>query len=61
LNEAVDNNYGVAKDDMSVVVCKFLDKWDTWDGAKTSHFFVEFCCPIFRLLKSVRIYDIVIP
>jgi stage II sporulation protein E len=26
LNEAVDNNYGVAKDDMSVVVCKFLDK-----------------------------------
>ena len=26
LNEAVDNGYGVAKDDMSVVVCKFLDK-----------------------------------
>ena len=26
LNEAVDNNYGVAKDDMSVVVCKFLNK-----------------------------------
>ena len=24
LNEAIDNNYGVAKDDMSVVVCKFL-------------------------------------
>ncbi len=24
LNEAVDNSYGVAKDDMSVVVCKFL-------------------------------------
>lgn len=26
LNEAIDNNYGVAKDDMSVVVCKFLNK-----------------------------------
>ncbi len=26
LNEAVDNNYGVAKDDMSVLVCKFLEK-----------------------------------
>lgn len=26
LNEAVDNNYGVAKDDMSVLVCKFLNK-----------------------------------
>ena len=26
LNEAIDNNYGVAKDDMSVVVCKFLEK-----------------------------------
>ena len=24
LNEAIDNNYGVAKDDMSVIVCKFL-------------------------------------
>lgn len=23
LNEAIDNNYGVAKDDMSVIVCKF--------------------------------------
>ena len=26
LNESIDNNYGVAKDDMSVVVCKFLNK-----------------------------------
>lgn len=26
LNEAVDNGYGVAKDDMSVLVCKFLNK-----------------------------------
>ena len=26
LNEAIDNGYGNAKDDMSVVVCKFLDK-----------------------------------
>lgn len=26
LNEAVDNNYGIAKDDMSVIVCKFLNK-----------------------------------
>ena len=25
-NESIDNNYGVAKDDMSVVVCKFLNK-----------------------------------
>lgn len=26
LNEAIDNSYGVAKDDMSIVVCKFLNK-----------------------------------
>ena len=26
LNEAIDNSYGTPKDDMSVVVCKFLDK-----------------------------------
>ena len=26
LNEAIDNGYGTAKDDMSVVVCKFLKK-----------------------------------
>lgn len=26
LNEAIDNNFGVAKDDMSVIVCKFLEK-----------------------------------
>ena len=26
LNEAVDNNFGTAKDDMSVVVCKFMKK-----------------------------------
>lgn len=26
LNEAIDNNYGVAKDDMSIVTCKFLKK-----------------------------------
>ncbi len=26
LNEAIDNNYGVAKDDMTVVACKFLNK-----------------------------------
>ena len=26
LNEAIDNNYGVAKDDMSVIVCKFTAK-----------------------------------
>ena len=26
LNEAVDNNYGIAKDDMSVIVCKFTRK-----------------------------------
>lgn len=24
LNEAIDNNYGISKDDMSVIVCKFL-------------------------------------
>ena len=24
LNEAIDNNFGIAKDDMSVIVCKFL-------------------------------------
>ena len=29
LNEAIDNNYGVAKDDMSVVVCKFIEKDET--------------------------------
>jgi len=26
LNEAVDNNFGVAKDDMSIIVCKFMKK-----------------------------------
>lgn len=26
LEEAIDNNYGVAKDDMSIVVCKLLEK-----------------------------------
>lgn len=26
LNEAIDNNYGLPKDDMSVVVCKFMKK-----------------------------------
>ena len=26
LNEAIDNNYGVAKDDMSIIVCKFRKK-----------------------------------
>ena len=26
LNEAVDNNYGIAKDDMSIIVCKFIKK-----------------------------------
>ena len=26
LNEAIDNNFGVAKDDMSILVCKFREK-----------------------------------
>ena len=26
LNEAIDNNFGTAKDDMSIIVCKFLSK-----------------------------------
>ena len=26
LNEAIDNNFGVIKDDMSIIVCKFLKK-----------------------------------
>ena len=26
LNEAIDNNFGVPKDDMSIVVCKFVEK-----------------------------------
>lgn len=26
LNEAIDNNFGLAKDDMSVIVCKFIKK-----------------------------------
>lgn len=28
LNEAIDNNYGVAKDDMSIMVCKLIEKED---------------------------------
>lgn len=28
LNEAIDNNFGVVKDDMSIIVCKFLKKYD---------------------------------
>ena len=26
LNEAIDNNYGISKDDMSILVCKFMKK-----------------------------------
>lgn len=26
LNEAIDNNFGTIKDDMSVIVCKFKEK-----------------------------------
>ena len=26
MNEAIDNNFGVAKDDMSIIVCKFVKK-----------------------------------
>ena len=26
LNEAIDNNFGLAKDDMSIIVCKFIKK-----------------------------------
>ena len=26
INEAIDNNFGVAKDDMSIIVCKFMEK-----------------------------------
>ena len=28
LKEAIDNNFGVIKDDMSVMVCKFKEKED---------------------------------
>ena len=28
LNEAIDNNYGTPKDDMSIIVCKFMKKED---------------------------------
>jgi stage II sporulation protein E len=28
LNESIDNNFGIAKDDMSVIVCKFREKED---------------------------------
>ena len=28
LNEAIDNNYGIPKDDMSIIVCKFIKKED---------------------------------
>ena len=33
-NEAIDNNFGVAKDDMSIIVCKFRKKesWKVWVG-----------------------------
>ena len=26
INESIDNNFGVAKDDMSIIVCKFMEK-----------------------------------
>ncbi len=29
VNEAIDNNYGIAKDDMSIIVCKFAKKGET--------------------------------
>ena len=41
LNEAIDNGYGTAKDDMSVVVCKFLDKWQKGRPFLTTFFFVK--------------------
>ena len=25
LNEAIDNNYGISKDDMSIIVCKLIN------------------------------------
>ena len=28
LSEAIDNNYGIPKDDMSIIVCKFMKKED---------------------------------
>ncbi len=28
LNEAIDNNFGMPKDDMSIIVCKFLGRRD---------------------------------
>lgn len=28
LNEAIDNSYGLPKDDMSIIVCKFIEKQD---------------------------------
>lgn len=30
LNEAIDNNYGIAKDDMSIIVCKFFSMGSTY-------------------------------
>ena len=26
LNESIDNNYGIAKDDMSIMVCKLINR-----------------------------------
>ena len=38
LNEAIDNNFGVIKDDMSVMVCKFKEKRDLGMFLKISPF-----------------------
>jgi hypothetical protein len=27
MNESIDNNYGMAKDDMSIMVCKLINGW----------------------------------
>ena len=39
MNEAVDNGYGTAKDDMSVVVCKFLNKTEEKKTGQFVQFF----------------------
>lgn len=38
LNEAIDNNFGVIKDDMSVMVCKFKEKRDLGTFLKSRFF-----------------------
>lgn len=56
LNEAIDNNFGVIKDDMSVMVCKFKEKRDLGMFLKISLFNMLGCFLGQALMSSRGIF-----